>query len=163
MFGLGIKAIMISAAVIAVTGAATAAVVHYKTLVAERAELEGAYALATSELEEQQNLHSDYVQEADEQRKQLQADLMDLARKYGTERQKSENLSKMLARHDLGNLATKKPGLIGNRVNAGTRRMWRSLEESTQRKPSGGSPGDQGGVPPPGSDLDEADRMGGVL
>jgi hypothetical protein len=152
MFGaLSVKALVIAVAVITVTGAATAGVIHYKTLVAERAELEAAHALVASELEGQQELHTNYVISADNQLKQLQFDLNQLGDQYVEERERSEKLSKLFGRHDLANLATKKPGLIGNRVNAGTSRMWNTLEESTRSQSSRGETSPEGAVPSSGS------------
>ena len=151
-FGLGLKAIMISGAVIMVTGAATAAVVHYKNLVSDRAQLEGVYEQTKSELISQQDLHAGYVASANQQLRRLQADLTALSTKSAEERKRSEKLSKLFGRHNFAKLATKKPGLLSTRINRGTDRMWLDLESSTRREPRGREAGAESGVPATGSD-----------
>lgn len=51
----------------------------------------------------------------------------------------SRRLSDVLSKHDLGALARSKPGLIQNRVNAGTADAFRLLEQSTGAAPAGGA------------------------
>lgn len=51
----------------------------------------------------------------------------------------SRKLTDVLSKHDLGALARSKPGLVENRVNAGTADAFRLLEQSTGRDPTGGA------------------------
>lgn len=51
----------------------------------------------------------------------------------------TRKLTDVLSKHDLGALARSKPGLIQNRVNAGTADAFRLLEQSTGAAPAGGA------------------------
>ena len=61
-------------------------------------------------------------------KKQAQAQ-EELNRNLATIRKETGALAVLLSKHDLGNLAVRKPGLIENRVNKGTAEVMRKMEE----------------------------------
>lgn len=56
----------------------------------------------------------------------------------------TRRLNDVLAKHDLGALAEKKPGLVGARVNDGSDRMLRLLQDASAGRNTDG-PGEAGG------------------
>tara|TARA_R110000823_G_scaffold207786_9_gene338327 strand:- start:723 stop:1130 length:408 start_codon:yes stop_codon:yes gene_type:complete len=44
----------------------------------------------------------------------------------------SEELSQLLSRHNLTHLSKRKPGLIENRINKGTRQLFRDIEDASK-------------------------------
>jgi hypothetical protein len=53
-------------------------------------------------------------------------------------REETTKISKVFARHDLGFLASKKPNLVEKSVNAGTQRVFNTLETETDPRTYGG-------------------------
>lgn len=144
---LGIKGIMYAVAAVAVVGAASAMVYHYKSLVQERAELASRASLAETELEHQKEVARRYRVSMDEQLDRLRKNLQELNSRFANEKRRRQEIGKLFSRHDLSRLAQKKPGLVGNRINVGTARLWFDLEQATRSHQGRDSSGSDDGVP----------------
>jgi hypothetical protein len=81
---------------------------------------------------------------SDASRAQAQA-LRDLEQAQRDAAKHSKELKDVLSQHDLGALAARKPGLIEDRINAGTARTLRVLERATEG--SAAAPGGAAAVP----------------
>lgn len=74
-----------------------------------------------------------------EQFNKLQGTMQNMADNQRHARKELEALNGKFRNHDLEDLAKKKPGLIENRVNNGTRNTFRMLEESSTIRANGSS------------------------
>lgn len=123
-------------------------------LIAENATLTTAHDQTLAE-------HKAYVDATTVAFAEMGQKLTDLQGQYDAHRSDAAKTAKILSEHDLTRLATAKPGLVGNRLNAGTRSLFDDLERAT-----GAGDGGSGSAGDPPSDLSAAgtnsDRSGGV-
>lgn len=75
---------------------------------------------------------------------QFQKTLDAMAANQAEATKETRRLNDVLSSHDLGKLAQEKPGLVGNRVNSGTDRMLRMLQDASAGRNTDG-PGEAGG------------------
>lgn len=126
----------ISAAIgVALVAAVAVSYRHYASLVEANAaltgtvrDLEADVAREKSRADALSGALQLWNQAAERQAKALE-DNTKAQREAGTE---TRRLNDVLSKHDLGALARGKPGLIENRVNAGTERTRRLLQQSTE-------------------------------
>lgn len=71
------------------------------------------------------------VERLEQQRRIDQQKIDKLSKQYTESRQKVSDLRQLLSEHDLAYLAYNKPGLIENRINAGTDRVGEDIQEIT--------------------------------
>jgi len=110
---------------------------HYNSVVSERdllvqnnAVLEDAFEREQEATKKLQALLDKAYEKFDE----FEATLEDFNNNQQTARKELEALNGKFRKHDLEALAKKKPGLIEDRLNNGTRDTFRMLEESTEPK-----------------------------
>jgi chromosome segregation ATPase len=135
MFNLGLKAYVGIAIVVAVTAAVALSYRHYSGLVESNAQLTGQVATLKEDVS-REKARADALEKsidrwdsaAKAQAKALE-DLTTAKREAGAY---SRELKDVLSKHDLGALAKRKPGLIERRINDGSDRALRLLEQSTQ-------------------------------
>lgn len=135
MFNLGLKAYVGIAIVVAVTAAVALSYRHYSGLVESNAQLTGQVATLKEDVS-REKARADALEKsidrwdsaANAQAKALE-DLTTAKREAGAY---SRELKDVLSKHDLGALAKRKPGLIERRINDGSDRALRLLEQSTQ-------------------------------
>lgn len=101
-------------------------VVHRYNSAIEQAEVERE-ARKTAEQEAYQ-LRLDAIRN-EYQTKQNQQEIQELARKYDEARQEGQQLETLIREHDLQRLYDAKPGLMLNRFNAGTQRVFDDIAE----------------------------------
>lgn len=135
MFDLGLKAYVGIAIVVAVTAAVALSYRHYSGLVESNAQLTGQVATLKEDVSREKARADAFEKSIDRwdsaakaQAKALE-DLTTAQREAGAY---SRELKDVLSKHDLGALAKRKPGLIERRVNDGSDRALRLLEQSTQ-------------------------------
>jgi len=113
---------------------------HYNTVVSERDLLAQNNAVLTEAFEREQEATKKLqalLDKAYEKFDRFEATLEDFSENQKTARKELEALNGKFRKHDLEELAKKKPGLIEDRLNDGTRDTFRMLEESTELRPDG--------------------------
>lgn len=75
-----------------------------------------------------ETLQGTIIRQREETRRQAE-NLNNLNDRLNRIRRESNDMAELLARHDLKYLATKRPGLIENRVNRGTQDVFNQLKE----------------------------------
>ncbi len=124
-------------AVIGVIVAGAAFYFHYTSLVSERDLLAQNNVILQQAFETEQiatNKLRDQLDEAHEQFYVVQESIQEMAENQANARNELEELNGKFRKHDLEELAKKKPGLIERRLNDGTDNINRMLEESTRLK-----------------------------
>ncbi len=132
-----------------IIGVATAAVIalsyrHYTGLVDAKAELSAQVATLREDVAREAARAESLERAVDrwDQAARAQAraldELTNAQREAGTY---ARELRDVLSKHDLGALAKRKPGLIENRINAGSADALRLLERATQGTAAGGGQG----------------------
>lgn len=142
---LGIMQYIKIGGVIAIIVAILSAWFHYKSVVSERdllaqnnITLQAAYDTEKEATNKLQRL----LDQSYQQFERLQVTMEELADNQQHARSELEALNGKFRKHDLEELAKKKPGLIENRVNSGTRDTFRMLEQSSTIEPDRSSSGD---------------------
>ena len=135
MFNLGFRAYIGIAIVVAVAANVALLYRHYSGLVESKARLTGQIATLTEDIS-REKARADAFEKAIDQwdsaaKTQAKA-LEDFATAQREAGAYSRVLKDVLSKHDLGALAKRKPGLIERRVNDGSDRALRLLEQSTQ-------------------------------
>lgn len=135
MFNLGLKAYVGIAIGVAVTAAVALSYRHHSGLVESNARLAGQVATLKEDVSREKARADAFEKSIDRwdsaakvQAKALE-DLTTAQRDAGAY---SRELKDVLSKHDLGALAKRKPGLIERRVNDGSDRVLRLLEQATQ-------------------------------
>lgn len=131
MFNLGLKAYVGIAIGVAVTAAVALSYRHYSGLVESNAQLTGQVATLKEDVSREKaraDAFEKSIDRWDSAAKALEG-LTTAQREAGAY---SRELKDVLSKHDLGALAKRKPGLIERRVNDGSDRALRLLEQSTQ-------------------------------
>lgn len=135
MFDLGLKAYVGIAIGVAVTAAVALSYRHYFGLVESNAQLTGQVAALKEDVSREKARADAFEKTIDrwDSAAKVQAKaLEDLATAQREAGAYSRELKDVLSKHDLGALAKRKPGLIERRVNDGSDRALRLLEQSTQ-------------------------------
>ena len=142
MFDLGLKAYVGIAIGVAVTAAVALSYRHYSGLVESNAQLTGQVATLKEDVSREKARANAFEKSIDRWDSAVKAqvkaleDLTTARREAGAY---SRELKDVLSKHDLGALAKRKPGLIEHRINDGSDRALRLLEQSTQAAaPDGG-------------------------
>lgn len=135
MFNPGLKAYVGIAIGVAVTAAVALSYRHHSGLVESNAQLTGQVATLKEDVSREKARADAFEKSIDRwdsaakvQAKALE-DLTTAQRDAGAY---SRELKDVLSKHDLGALAKRKPGLIERRVNDGSDRVLRLLEQATQ-------------------------------
>ncbi len=105
---------------------------HYDTLKKERDDYLLKFNTAEQNHKTTKASFNQYKVDAERNIENLSISLDNLAGQFEMAVEKSNELEKMLSKHDFGYLAKKKPGLINNRVNSATDRLFRTLEQETR-------------------------------
>lgn len=106
---------------------------HYDKLKAERDDFlvavntERSAHLITTES------FKDYRHTTETQILGMQTALATLSERFTEAQERSNELEKVLGKHNIGSLAQKKPGLVERVINDGTTRMFGELEDITKR------------------------------
>lgn len=135
MFDLGLKAYVGIAIGVAVTAAVALSYHHYSGLVESNAQLTGQVATLKEDVSREKARANAFEKSIDRWDSAVKAqvkaleDLTTARREAGAY---SRELKDVLSKHDLGALAKRKPGLIEHRINDGSDRALRLLEQSTQ-------------------------------
>lgn len=135
MFNLGLRAYVGIAIGVAVAAAVALSYRHYSGLVESNAQLTGQVATLTEDVSREKARADAFEKSIDRwdsaAKAQVKAleDLTIAQREAGAY---SRELKDVLSKHDLGVLAKRKPGLIERRINDGSDRALRLLEQSTQ-------------------------------
>lgn len=111
------------------------AFMHYKSVVSERDLLAQNNAVLQEAFDEEKKASAklqDLLNKSYERFSKFQDTLQTMANNQRDATKELEALNGKFRNHDLEELAKKKPGLIENRVNSGTRDTFRMLEESTE-------------------------------
>ena len=141
MFNLGLRAYVGIAIGVAVAAAVALSYRHYSGLVKSNAQLTGQVATLKEDVSREKARADTFEKTIDKwdsaARVQAKA-LEDLATAQREAGAYSRELKDVLSKHDLGALAKRKPGLIERRVNDGSDRALRLLEQSTQAPAAGG-------------------------
>lgn len=92
--------------------------------------------LATSQANEEKLTsavmdQNESIQLLEQQRQSDQAKINKLSKEYNLSRKHVDNLRKLLSKHDLAYLSSRKPGLIEPRINKGTSNVGKKIEELT--------------------------------
>lgn len=113
---------------------------HYDNLVDQRDAYMEESSINREKIVQSENNHRatrerffDYKDESESQVLELRKTLTRLSQAFDVEKENSQKLGKMLAKHDLVYLTMQKPGLIETRMNKGTAKLFRSLEEASGR------------------------------
>lgn len=107
---------------------------HYNSVVSERALLRQNVATAQEAFIREQSANkklSEQLTLSFNRYSELQKTMQDMADNSRIAKEELEALNGKFRKHDLEELARKKPGLIQNRLNSGTSDAFRMLEEST--------------------------------
>ena len=132
--GGGIKFIVIGLAVVAIGGVIAAGTLHYQGVLKDKAELEKTVVAQEAALLAERKINDELEEAIDlwqlrmEELEDTIVELQDVATEAKAEQRR---LAKIFGEHDVERLARKKPGLIANRFNAGTRDLHRMLECET--------------------------------
>ena len=108
---------------------------HYNSVVSERNLLAQNNAVLTEAFEREKEATKKLqalLDKAYEKFDEFESTLEDFSENQKTARKELEALNGKFRKHDLEALAKKKPGLIEDRLNSGTRDTFRMLEESTE-------------------------------
>ena len=141
MLNLGLRAYVGIAIGVAVAAAVALSYRHYSGLVESNAQLTGQVATLKEDVSREKARADAFEKSIDRwdsaAKAQVKAleDLTTAQREAGAY---SRELKDVLSKHDLGALAKRKPGLIERRVNDGSDRALRLLEQSTQVPATGG-------------------------
>jgi hypothetical protein len=76
--------------------------------------------------------YSEILKEENEKIMVRAEELIRIERKLAKEEKKSDALRNLLDKHDLTNLSKEKPELIENRINKGTKEVFKELEDATK-------------------------------
>lgn len=112
---------------------------HYSSLVSDNARQSGEIAKLKEDVAREQGLVEGYRLTVDKWeaaaaiQAQALADFSNAQREAGVYQ---KALADVISKHDLGALAKRKPGLVENRVNAGSDRVNRLLESATGANPA---------------------------
>lgn len=141
MLNLGLRAYVGIAIGVAVAAAVALSYRHYSGLVESNAQLTGQVATLKEDVSREKARADAFEKTIDRwdsaAKAQVKA-LEDLATAQREAGAYSRELKDVLSKHDLGALAKRKPGLIERRVNDGSDRALRLLEQSTQAPAAGG-------------------------
>lgn len=141
MFNLGLRAYVGIAIGVAVAAAVALSYRHYSGLVESNAKLTGQVATLKEDVSREKaraDAFEKTIDKWDSAAKVQAKALEDLATAQREAGAYSRELKDVLSKHDLGALAKRKPGLIERRVNDGSDRALRLLEQSTQAPAAGG-------------------------
>ena len=141
MFNLGLRAYVGIAIGVVVAAVVALSYRHYSGLVESNAQLTGQVATLKEDVSREKARADAFEKTIDRwdsaAKAQVKA-LEDLATAQREAGAYSRELKDVLSKHDLGALAKRKPGLIERRVNDGSDRALRLLEQSTQAPAAGG-------------------------
>ena len=108
---------------------------HYKSVVNENAVLSENNQTLTAALAEERNALVDAQLAAETHKRalsDLESEIARLQEALEAARKQKREINEIFAKHDFSMLAYKKPGLVSNRVNAGTQRLFDAFETATQ-------------------------------
>lgn len=125
------KLYFIGALLLAVAGGGWAFYTHYENLKAERDDYLVKMTTASQNLKYTKGAFTDYIVEAGKKKTENDKARAELQAAYRKEKERSDELAKMLSRHDFGMLTRRKPGLIELRVNRATERLFSNVEKIT--------------------------------
>lgn len=141
MFGLSMRAYVGIAIGVALVTAVALSYRHYSGLVESNALLTGQVSTLQGDVSREKARADAYERSIDrwDEAARVQAEaLSELTTAQREAGAYSRELKDVLSKHDLGALAKRKPGLIERRVNDGSDRALRLLEQSTQAPAAGG-------------------------
>lgn len=141
MLNLGLRAYVGITIGVAVAATVALSYRHYSGLVESNAQLTGQVATLEEDVSREKARADAFEKTMDkwDSAAKVQAKaLEDLATAQREAGAYSRELKDVLSKHDLGALAKRKPGLIERRVNDGSDRALRLLEQSTQVPATGG-------------------------
>lgn len=141
MFGLSMRAYVGIAIGVALATAVALSYRHYSGLVESNALLTGQVSTLQGDVSREKARADAYERSIDrwDEAARVQAEAMgELTTAQREAGAYSRELKDVLSKHDLGALAKRKPGLIERRVNDGSDRALRLLEQSTQAPAAGG-------------------------
>lgn len=132
-----------TAVVVASATAVFLAYQHYNGLVEAKASLTGQVSALTADVAREKARADAFERSIDkwDEAAGIQRDaLTQFTQAQREASQYQRGLKDVLSQHDLGMLAKRKPGLIENRINAGTDRTLRLLESASEGAAFGGNP-----------------------